>query len=436
MTTKFLGYTEQEAKKFKKYAWMALLGFSILYAFLYNGRLNMGLALPMMMEEMGWTKSQAGLLSSVLFWTYGLGHLVNGRLGEIFGPKKIILVGLLLSAGANLVISFQSSIAAIALLWGLNGYFQSMLWSPGVSLITKWWPSNQRGFATGFANGFSGIAQIIVWFSVLASVSAFPSLGWRAAFRIPLISMVAMGAVYWVMVKASPGEVGLKEYEEEDEGTQEQEAELEKIVQEKGKLYPFIHLFRQWRFVIWCFIIAISSIARYGLLTWIPTYYVQVLNMNVKSGIFSSVVLPVGMALGTFIVPWASDKFGKNGRLPAVIICAIISSVSVFLFPSFKTMGAASVGLFIAGFFVYAVNGVVWAYSTDVGGRVFAGTAAGVLDWAAYMGAALQAIIYGRILDKTGNWNIVFTSIAVICVLMMILALIANIKPKTQDTKA
>jgi sugar phosphate permease len=158
--------------------------------------------------------------------------------------------------------------------------------------------------------------------------------------------------------------------------------------------------------------------------------------MNVKSGIFSSVVLPVGMALGTFIVPWASDKFGKNGRLPAVVICAIVSAVSVFIFPSLKTLGTASIGLFIAGFFVYAINGVVWAYSTDVGGRVFAGTAAGVLDWAAYMGAALQAIIFGRVLDKTGNWNIVFTSIAVICVLMMVLALIANIKPKNKIKKA
>ncbi|QZY56089.1 MFS transporter [Crassaminicella profunda] len=436
MSKGFLGYTEQEAKKFKKYAWMALLGFSILYAFLYNGRLNMGLALPMMMEEMGWTKTQAGLLSSVLFWTYGLGHLVNGRLGEIFGPKKIILVGLLLSAGANLIISFQSSIGLIAFLWALNGYFQSMLWSPGISLITKWWPSHKRGFATGFANGFSGVAQIIVWFSVLASISAFSDLGWRAAFRIPLISMVAMGAVYWVMVKAKPSDVGLKDYEEEDEGTKEQEAELQRIVQERGKLYPYIHLFSQWRFIIWCFIIAISNISRYGLLTWIPTYYVQELNMNVKSGIFSSVVLPVGMALGTFIVPWASDKFGKNGRLPAVVICAIVSAVSVFIFPSLKTLGTASIGLFIAGFFVYAINGVVWAYSTDVGGRVFAGTAAGVLDWAAYMGAALQAIIFGRVLDKTGNWNIVFTSIAVICVLMMVLALIANIKPKNKIKKA
>lgn len=430
MLNNFLGYSEQDTKKFKKYAWMALLGFSILYAFIYNGRLNMGLALPVMMQDMGWTKTQAGILASVLFWTYGFGHLVNGRLGEIYGPKKIIFMGVMLSAFANLFLSFQSSLILIAIIWGFNGYFQSMIWSPGISLITKWWPSNKRGFATGFANGFSGIAQIIVWFSVLASLSLFPDLGWRAAFRIPLITMVAVAVLYWVVVKARPSDVGLKEYEEEDSETKEQEMELEKIVNEKGKLYPFIHLFSQWRFVCWCFIIAISSIARYGLLTWIPTYYVQQLNMNVKSGIFSSVVLPVGMALGTFIVPWASDKMGKKGRLPAVIICSAASALSVFLFPSLTSIVSASVGLFIAGFFVYAINGVVWAYATDVGGRVFAGTAAGVLDWAAYMGAAVQAIIFGMVLDKTGNWSILFNSIAIICVLMVILAFVANIKPK------
>ena len=152
--------------------------------------------------------------------------------------------------------------------------------------------------------------------------------------------------------------------------------------------------------------------------------------MEVKQGIVSSVVLPVGMALGTFIVPWVSDRAGKNGRLPAVIVCAAVAAVSVFVFPSLTSVPAAAMGLFIAGFFVYAINGLVWAFSTDIGARVFSGTAAGTLDWAAYMGAALQAIIYGRILDTTGNWNIVFFSISAICVLMVILALIANIKPK------
>ena len=32
----------------------------------------------------------------------------------------------------NVLISFQSSILVISILWGLNGYFQSMVWANGI----------------------------------------------------------------------------------------------------------------------------------------------------------------------------------------------------------------------------------------------------------------------------------------------------------------
>lgn len=117
------GYTERQYTVFQKYAWKALLGFSILYCFLYCGQLNLSSALPLMAAEEGWNTTQLGILSSVFFWTYGIGHLINGRLGEIIGINRFIISAVILSAAANLLIGFQSSLLVIALLWGLNGYF-------------------------------------------------------------------------------------------------------------------------------------------------------------------------------------------------------------------------------------------------------------------------------------------------------------------------
>ena len=77
--------------------------------------------------------------------------------------------------------------------------------------------------------------------------------------------------------------------------------------------------------------------------------------------------------------------------------------------------------LFFAGFFIYAINGIVWAYAADVGGRVFASTASGILDFAAYMGAAIQAAVYGSVL-KAGNWNALFISVALFCALIAIVS--------------
>jgi energy-converting hydrogenase Eha subunit B len=88
----------------------------------------------------------------------------------------------------------------------------------------------------------------------------------------------------------------------------------------------------------------------------------------------------------------------------------------------------ASAGTLLAacGFFIYGVNSLVWAFATDIGGRVFAGTAAGILDWAAYMAAAMQSMFFGSILDSTGNWNVVMLTVAGACLSMVVLALIAK----------
>ena len=82
-----LGYTPEQYKLFTKNAWIVLLAFSLLYSILYCGRLNLQYTMPAMMAEEGWTELDLGILSSVLFWTYGIGHLFNGRLGEIFGVE-------------------------------------------------------------------------------------------------------------------------------------------------------------------------------------------------------------------------------------------------------------------------------------------------------------------------------------------------------------
>jgi sugar phosphate permease len=132
------------------------------------------------------------------------------------------------------------------------------------------------------------------------------------------------------------------------------------------------------------------------------------------------------MALGTFIIPWLSDKYAPNNRLPFVLICSLISAATVFVFPNTTNLGIIVALLFVAGFFIYAVNGLTWAYATDIGGRVFAGTAAGILDWAAYMGAAVQAIVFGIIIDTTHNWTVVFICIAATGLAIALLAIIAS----------
>ncbi len=425
------GYNKAEYKKFTMGAWRYLLLFSFLYCAHYCTRLNIGNAQVYMTE---FSSEDIGILSSVLFWTYGVGHLINGRLGEIIGIRKFIIWSVILSVVCNIFMSFQTSIVAMAIIWGFNGFFQSMAWSPGVSSLTAWWPGDKRGFATGFANAFSGFGQVVATLMVALGFVLLPNMGWRSAFLIPALFPILMLIIYWIFAKASPKDIGLKEYSEENEVKATEEDEMAKIVKEKGKLYPFFHLLRKPIFLVWIFVIFSSGVARYGLVTWIPKYLNETTDLGAIVSLLTSTILPIGMGIGTLVVPTLTDKFCPNNRLWASCISGVVSALCVigvtFLNPNDPFQFALMlVCLFFAGFFIYAINGTVWAYATDVGGRVFASTASGILDFAAYMGAAIQAAVYGFILGD-GNWNAVFISVAVFCLLIAVVSFASSFKKK------
>jgi len=425
-----LGYTREQYKLFQKNAWIVLLAFSLLYCFLYCGRQNLSYVMPAMMEEEGWTALQLGVLSSVQFWTYAFGHLVNGRLGEIVGANKLIITGMISSAVVNLLIGFQSSLILITVLFGINGFVQAMLWSPGMTLISNWWPGNRRGFAIGLANAFSGLGSVITAFVVSTSLIVFAKFGWRAAFGGAFVIMIGAVIIYSFFAKESPSKIGLPEYVDPDEAREDNDNELKKIIEEKGKLYPYVHLLKQWRFDLWLIIIACSNIGTYGLLTWIPTYFVEVFGVDIEAGIIGAVVCPLGMAAGALVIPWISDKVWSQNRLPWVIISAAAAACTVFGFMNAGPGLGASVLLFFAGFFIYGINSLVWAFATDIGGRTFGGTATGILDCAAYIGASVQALFFGSVLTSSGNWNLVFACIIGVMVVMIVASVVANLGKK------
>lgn len=416
------GYAPGEYAKFRRYAWRYLMLFSVLYCFLYCTRLNLSSAGAAMMSDLGWSKSDFGWLTGALFWMYGIGQFVNGRFSEIVGPAKFVVASVVLSVAANVLFSFQSSLVAMAVIWGLNGYFQSMAWTPGVAMLTRWWPGPTRGFATGLAHAFSGFGQVAVILSVAFGFAFFPSLGWRSAFLVSAAFPAAMLVVYLLFAKVSPSQIGLREYVEDSPERARAEEEMRQLVLRRGRLYPYLYVLSNKCFLVWVVIAFITGLARYGLVTWIPLYFVDRFGVSVTDGLLGLLALPVGMGIGTLVVPWLTDKWCPGNRLPAVVASSLVGAAAIGVFllldpRSGLQMAAIQLALFVAGFCIYAINGTAWAYATDIGGRVFSATSSGVLNFFAYMGAAVQSFVYGSLIDMIG-WLSVFASLAVMCALM------------------
>ncbi len=418
---------DAKMQKFKKYAWLVLLSFGFMYLFFYNGRQNINLVMTQMAEDLGSSTAALGAVSSALFWCYAFGQLINGRLGAFFGYKRFMIIGVLASALLNVAISFQHSIPVIAVLWGLNGFFQSMVWSNGLGVVNKWWPAKKRGFATGLTTFFSGMAQVTTYLSVLLCLQLNPEWSWRAAFRFPMIPLLLSLIAFVLFFKNSPNDAGFSEFEENEDNSI---MEMEALIKSKGFFYPYKLLFSEPKVLILCFISAIAGIGRYGLLTWIPTYFNEELGLAIKEGIFSSILLPFGQACAMFIFPIITDKLLKGKREPMLIIASLVTFFGMLAFPFIKNQLGASIMLFVLGVFAM-VTGVIWTIAGDIGGKELSSTVVGVFDWAVYMGAAVQALLFGFVKDTFG-WPSIFVIIAVLYVILLILTLLTR-KMKTKN---
>ena len=414
-------------QRVKSHAWLVLLSFGFMYLFFYNGRQNINLVMTQMAEDLGSSTAALGVVSSALFWCYAFGQLINGRLGAHFGYKRFMIIGVVASAILNVVISFQHSIPIITLLWGLNGFFQSMVWSNGLGVVNKWWPAKERGFATGLTTFFSGMAQVTTYLSILLCLQLNPEWGWRAAFRFPMVPLLLSLIAFICFFKNSPSDAGLSEFDDDNDTAN---AELEEIIRTKGYLYPYKMLFSEPKVILFCFISAIAGIGRYGLLTWIPTYFTEQLGLTIKDGIFSSILLPFGQACAMFIFPIITDKLLKGKREPMLMIASLVTFFGMLVFPLIKHQVGASIMLFVLGISAM-VTGVIWTIAGDIGGKALSSTVVGVFDWAVYMGAAVQAMLFGFVKDTFG-WIAIFVIIAVLYIIMLVLTLLAQ-KMKTKN---
>ena len=125
-----------------------------------------------------------------------------------------------------------------------------------------------------------------------------------------------------------------------------------------------------------------------------------------------------------FVFPFITDKIFKGKREPMLILASVVAFAGLMCFPMFTTKLPATIMLFVVGVFSM-VTGVIWAIAGDMGGKALSSTMVGVLDWAVYMGAAIQEIAFGFVQRRFG-WSAIFITIGCLYIILLVLTLIAR----------
>lgn len=392
---------------YHQWKWQVLLVYAGFYVFQYMGRFNLSQVAPLVMHDLHLDHRTIGWITALLYWGFMAGDVVHGRLGEIYGLRLWVMLGAVLTTLCNWLASLSVSAFTLALPWCLNGFVNAACWSPGISLLTQWWPRRERGQAMGIVGMAAGSAMLVMWW-VTGWVGQ--EWGWRAAFRYPPLLIGLTGLLYFRLVRDRPADVGLPEYIEDDSLSSRAEAAGAQHIHGFG---PYKQLLSNPQFVLASQVKGLENVVRYGLVTWMPLYYFEASGLELKSTLLVTQAIPLGYVLAPLCAGLISDKLLGSARRPMVLLSVVVSALALLgiavVPPTNVSIGAT---LLFIGSFAMSLSPMS-TIAVDLAGRHMAGTASGVLDAHGYFYAGLQALVFGLLLNVSGSpWPLVFLVMA------------------------
>ncbi|WP_404307725.1 MFS transporter [Neorhodopirellula lusitana] len=401
--------------------WRMLLATMFCYLFFYTGRQTFGFAIPGIEEELGISKSTLGWASAAMLWSYAIGQSINGNLGDKFGGRRLMSLGAILSCLLNWITSFGQSLPGLTVPWALNGYAQSMGWAPGSKVLSSWWPAAERGKVYGAYVFAAGMASVLA-FATSTLILEF-ELGWRWIFRLPVLLLLVGGATYYLVVRDSPEDLGFSPLPDGQQPKPKTTRDSDAIANlqasgetaDESSAERYLAALSNPRFLVACLAIGFQSMARYGLLIWVPVHFLgdDWKNSDTK---WMSLALPIGMALGAITSGWLSDRLFHSNRSRVIslfLFLATASSLAMYVLPRDHMLAIPL--LLLTGFFAYGPQSAFWALCPDLLGRQRAGTGTGVMNTFAYVFAGLGEPLIGWLIESRGDTAIVFGVVATAC---------------------
>ncbi len=408
----------QQYLESKKYSALVFVACFIAYAASYVGRINYSAALPDILSEGLFTKSQAGIIGSAFFIVYGFFQIINGFLGDKISPFKMIMLGLFLSAGTNVLMTFCTTNIMMAVVWGFNGFALSLLWAAILKILANIINYEMRSKACLNISATLPIGTVLAY--ILASVS-INFFNWKYVFYTSSVVLIFAFIFFTVTYILSKKHITQVEIENPTNNTK-------KSADNKNTTNKFLPLFLSAGLLLVLPADAIHGAIKEGITTWVPTMITETYSTPVAFSVFISIILPIVNLSGNYIITPLYNKVFKKDELKtgAFILAFVLIPFAFLIFmknlPIVVSVVLLALGTTAMHTFNYMIITLVPMQFAKYGKTA---TVTGVMNATAYIGCAAATYGFGIISDNIG-WNgtvvvwividliaLVFTSLAI-----------------------
>jgi OPA family sugar phosphate sensor protein UhpC-like MFS transporter len=406
---------EQLKKDYKYWRIRILYSMFIGYAFYYFTRKSFTFAMPGLIQDLGFDKSQLGILGSILSLTYGVSKFASGIIGDKTNPRYMMAFGLMLTGICNICFGFSNTIFFFALFWGLNGWFQGFGWPPCARFLTQWYSHSERGSWWSTWNVSHNVGGFLIpW---VAGV-ALQYFGWRYAMYVPGVLCILVGFFLINRLRDTPQSLGLPPIEKyRNDYIDKVESENEdKALTSKQILINYI-LKNPY---LWVLAIAYFFVyaVRTGINDWTALFLVESKGYSSIGANGCVSLFEVGGFFGSLAAGWSSDRLFKAKRGPVNVIFALGMFVFIGIFwliPEGYSF-LDSMLMFCIGFAIFGPQMMIGLAAAELSHKKAAATSTGFVGFFAYIGAAFAGYPLGFITQNWG-WEGFYLALFLCCII-------------------
>ena len=373
----------------------------IAYTSIYVSRINLSVANPALTQLGVFDAAGYGIIGGLFSTIYAIGRLVNGAASDRTPPWVMLSIGLGFAGLSNILIGLLPTYIAILLLWSVNAYAQSMLWSSVLATVSGIYDEKKRKsraslMVTAVATGNVAAILLGAWLITL--------LGVEFAFIIPGALNIVLGLVVAVLTRKIPAS---------DAGA-------------KKKHISLLSLFSRRDMLVMCAVSVLHGIMKENVSVWMVAYIATEFGVDLSVSSYYILLIPLIGLAARLLYPIALRTCRERENRVSVIGFVICAAASMLLLFPVLGIGSAVVSLGL----VYASTSMVNTSITTIypmsyldSGNV--ASVSGVLDFASYFGAGVSGMIYGVVIKSFG-YEPMFISWAVFSVVSIVLLMIVN----------
>ncbi|ADX74610.1 arabinose efflux permease family protein [Pseudarthrobacter phenanthrenivorans Sphe3] len=419
MTQPHAVIAENPAKERRTANWVA---FVICTALVFDGYdlVIYGTVLPGLLADPSqigkFDVATAGLLGSWALIGVLVGSLICGAVGDFFGRRRLMLLGIAWFSVGMFVTALTTSVPAFGAMRFVTGLGLGVVIATAGATMAEFAPAGRRQFYNAIV--YSGVPAGGVLASVMG-ILFHNSLGWRGLFIIGSLPLVILLPIAWRKLPESPRWLLARGREQEALAAAERTGVPlleERVILEVGaapQKTGFAAVFSR-QFAVASILLGLMSfcglLLTYGLNTWLPKI-MEGYGYGRTYALFFPLALNLGAVVGGLVASRLADKSGPQRIIASTFGLATISlGLMTFSFPLpilFTFIAVAGVGTLGTQVLVYGFQsnyfttnaraaGVAWCASVGRLGGVLGPIIGGWLA-AAGIGSSTAFYIYGAV---------------------------------------